>query len=224
MAPGRGPGRGGAARGGPAGRRLADGGVPALRHPDQLLDQVKQEALAGLRECWITEVCAVPEDGDPGDVAVARLRAAGAAYVAFATARSQDSSTRPSAGRTPTRKAPIRPAGRSARTRLFAETEAFRQLGLLLDDLVATGRMDAARREGAEVAAWSAVHGFAALAVEGPLGGTCRRRSRRPHGSHGRHGRRRAHAAVAVPSVRKDPNGQHDRDGIGTPARARPGA
>jgi hypothetical protein len=53
---------------------------------------------------------------------------------------------------------------------LFAETEAYRMLGVLLDDLVATGRMDPARRPGAEVPAWSAVHGFACLAVDGPLG------------------------------------------------------
>jgi AcrR family transcriptional regulator len=154
-------------------RRVGVSATAAYRHfatHDQLLDQVKQEALARLREFLITEVSAVPADGDPGDVAVARLRAAGAAYVAFARAEtglfdtafcrthSDVDGTDPAGG----------PLGEDEI--VFAETEAFRMLGLLLDDLVATGRMAPARREGAEVAAWSAVHGFAALAVEGPLG------------------------------------------------------
>lgn len=153
-------------------RRVGVSPTAAYRHfatHDELLDQVKQEALARLREFLITAVSAVPAGGDPGDMAVARLRAAGAAYVAFARAEnglfdtafcrtgSDGDGGAPASG----------PLGED--DILFAETEAFRMLGLLLDDLVATGRMDPARRPGAEVAAWSAVHGFAALAVEGPL-------------------------------------------------------
>ncbi|MFE0462921.1 TetR/AcrR family transcriptional regulator [Kitasatospora sp. NPDC058965] len=47
----------------------------------------------------------------------------------------------------------------------------FQQLNAALDDLVAVGALPADRRPGAEYAAWSAVHGFAALTVEGPLRG-----------------------------------------------------
>ncbi|HTY72487.1 MAG TPA: TetR/AcrR family transcriptional regulator [Actinomycetes bacterium] len=42
-------------------------------------------------------------------------------------------------------------------------------LGACLDDLVAVGALDADRRDGAEYAAWSMVHGLSALLVEGPL-------------------------------------------------------
>ena len=154
-------------------RRVGVSPTAAYRHfatHEDLLDQVKQEALARLREFLIEAVSAVPADGDPGDVAVERLRAAGNAYVAFGRAepglfdtafcrtRSDEGGPGPSAG----------PLGEDEI--LFAETEAYRMLGVLLDDLVATGRMDPARRPGAEVPAWSAVHGFACLAVDGPLG------------------------------------------------------
>ena len=38
-----------------------------------------------------------------------------------------------------------------------------------LDELVAVGAVPAARRPGAEYAAWSAVHGLSSLLVDGPL-------------------------------------------------------
>jgi AcrR family transcriptional regulator len=154
-------------------RRVGVSPTAAYRHfatHEDLLEQVKQEALARLREFLIEAVSSVPADADPGDVAVERLRAAGNAYVAFARAESglfdtafcrthsDEGGLGPAAG----------PLGEDEV--LFAETEAYRMLGILLDDLVATGRMDPARRPGAEVPAWSAVHGFACLAVDGPLG------------------------------------------------------
>jgi AcrR family transcriptional regulator len=154
-------------------RRVGVSPTAAYRHfatHEDLLEQVKQEALARLREFLIEAVSSVPADGDPGDVAVERLRAAGNAYVAFARAEaglfdtafcrthSDEGGVGPGSG----------PLGEDEV--LFAETEAYRMLGVLLDDLVATGRMDPARRPGAEVPAWSAVHGFACLSVDGPLG------------------------------------------------------
>lgn len=42
-------------------------------------------------------------------------------------------------------------------------------LGGCLDDLVASGAIPAARRPYAEMAAWSAVHGYAVLLLDGPL-------------------------------------------------------
>ena len=44
-------------------------------------------------------------------------------------------------------------------------------LNAILDDLVAVGALPAERRPGAEYAAWSAVHGVAALLVDGPFAG-----------------------------------------------------
>ena len=45
----------------------------------------------------------------------------------------------------------------------------FQLLGAALDALVAAGALPAARRPGAEHLAWSAVHGLAMLAIDGPL-------------------------------------------------------
>lgn len=50
-----------------------------------------------------------------------------------------------------------------------AERPAFVMLTDALDTLVAAGGMPAAKRPGADVACWSAVHGFAVLATRGPL-------------------------------------------------------
>lgn len=47
----------------------------------------------------------------------------------------------------------------------------FAALSAALDALVADGSLDAARRPGAEWPCWSAVHGFALLALGGPLRG-----------------------------------------------------
>jgi AcrR family transcriptional regulator len=45
----------------------------------------------------------------------------------------------------------------------------FQLLGIALDELVAAGLMPAERRPGAELIAWSSVHGLAMLVLEGPL-------------------------------------------------------
>ncbi len=42
-------------------------------------------------------------------------------------------------------------------------------LGDVLDEMVAAGAMPAARRDGADVVCWAAVHGFAVLHLHGPL-------------------------------------------------------
>jgi Tetracyclin repressor-like, C-terminal domain len=44
-----------------------------------------------------------------------------------------------------------------------------RRPALRLDELVAVGALPPERRPGAEVMAWSAVHGLAMLTIEGPL-------------------------------------------------------
>ncbi|WP_412775115.1 TetR-like C-terminal domain-containing protein [Streptomyces platensis] len=47
----------------------------------------------------------------------------------------------------------------------------FELLGTALDDLVESGLLSQDRRPGAEFLAWSAVHGLAALLIDGPLRG-----------------------------------------------------
>ncbi len=86
----------------------------------------------------------------------ARLAAAGRAYVEFAV-------TRPGLFRT---------ACGSSLEDLAAETDApspYAQLSRCLDELVAVKAITPARRRNAEVAAWSAVHGFSMLLLDGPL-------------------------------------------------------
>lgn len=47
--------------------------------------------------------------------------------------------------------------------------DPFGILGQVLDEAQAAGLLDASRRPGAEIAAWSAVHGLACLLLDGPL-------------------------------------------------------
>ncbi|OBB95112.1 TetR/AcrR family transcriptional regulator [Mycobacterium sp. 852002-40037_SCH5390672] len=88
-----------------------------------------------------------------------RLRAVGTAYIDFAisepglfrTAFTSHPATSPDAEHT------------------TAGAEPFDVLGQVLDEVKAAGLLDAGRRPGAEVAAWSAVHGLAGLLLDGPL-------------------------------------------------------
>src|SRR6202022_696015 len=48
-------------------------------------------------------------------------------------------------------------------------TEPFEILGQVLDQAQDAGLLDPHRRPGAEIAAWSAVHGLASLLLDGPL-------------------------------------------------------
>jgi len=49
------------------------------------------------------------------------------------------------------------------------DAEPFQVLGRVLDETVAAGLLKPERRPGAEIAAWSAVHGLAVLLLDGPL-------------------------------------------------------
>ena len=144
-------------------RRVGVSPTAAYRHfsdADALLNEVRRVALGILADSIFAAVGTVPDDGDPGDVAVAWLRASAEGYIDFAVGhpclfltafcRTSDGGTWDD--------------GES-----FAETEAFQALRGLLDQVVATGRMPAERRAGADIAAWSAVHGFAGLLVDGVL-------------------------------------------------------
>lgn len=50
-----------------------------------------------------------------------------------------------------------------------AASEPFTILGSVLDEAVEAGLLSSQRRPGADIAAWSAVHGLAVLLVDGPL-------------------------------------------------------
>lgn len=100
--------------------------------------------------------------GSPAETARAHLRAVGTGYLRFA--RDEPGLFR-AAYTVPSNLeqafSPLK-AGPSGRT-------PFQLLGIALDEMVAAGLMPAERRPGAELIAWSAVHGLAMLVLEGPL-------------------------------------------------------
>jgi AcrR family transcriptional regulator len=89
-----------------------------------------------------------------------RLRAVGTAYIDFAIAE-------PGLFRTAFTSHPATTGQDPAHTPVGADP--FEVLGQVLDEAQAAGLLDARRRPGAEVAAWSAVHGLAGLLLDGPL-------------------------------------------------------
>jgi AcrR family transcriptional regulator len=95
--------------------------------------------------------------------ATARLNAAGRGYIAFAMRE-------PGLFRTAFCDTAPADSGRD-KVRGPADAPAFNLLSALLDELVEIGFMDPAHRPNAEIAAWSSVHGLAALLVDGALPG-----------------------------------------------------
>jgi AcrR family transcriptional regulator len=98
-----------------------------------------------------------------------RLRAVGTAYIDYAL-------TEPGLFRTAFTSHPAtfrnndqdRPTGPEAGSHTDS-AEPYEVLGQVLDQAQATGLLDPRRRPGAEIAAWSAVHGLACLLLDGPL-------------------------------------------------------
>ena len=165
-------GTGLAADGGPdavvlreATRRVGVSPNAAYRHfadREALLGAVSDRALGMLAEEIEREDGRIDETLPVGEVARARLRAVGTAYVRFAL-------DHPALFRTAfsvpenleTSSAPAK-AGPGGRTPLQLLTHA-------LDSMVDCGIMPVERRPQAEFLAWSSVHGFAMLSIDGPL-------------------------------------------------------
>ena len=134
----------------------------AYRHFDDraaLLAEVSDRAMADLEQAMRERIGAVTLT-DPTARATERLRETGRAYVAYAlrepglfavafTAPEPDAAPRPPE--------PTDVAG------------PYAVLNAVLDELVDCGAVDPARRQGADVACWAMVHGFAVLHVDGPL-------------------------------------------------------
>jgi AcrR family transcriptional regulator len=92
-----------------------------------------------------------------------RLRAVGTAYVDFALAE-------PGLFRTAFTSHPATSGDTDDdRATGTAVADPFDVLGQVLDEAQAAGLLDPRRRPGAEIAAWSAVHGLAGLLLDGPL-------------------------------------------------------
>ena len=127
---------------------------------DALLVHAKNHALAAISDFVLERLEHVRCDADPGKVALARLRAAGEGYLHFAAAEHGLFAT----AFCPGHRAPAVHDSSG----YVLQTQALARLAAVLDELVAHGRMDPARRPGAEITAWSAVHGLAVL-LDGPL-------------------------------------------------------
>ncbi|MCW2663518.1 MAG: hypothetical protein JWP83_4670 [Mycobacterium sp.] len=89
-----------------------------------------------------------------------RLRAVGTAYIDFAISE-------PGLFRTAFTSHPATAGDEPTHT--TAGAEPYEVLGQVLDEAQAAGLLDARLRPGAEIAAWSAVHGLAGLLLDGPL-------------------------------------------------------
>lgn len=117
-----------------------------------LLSEVAAAGMTGLEEAMRARMAEI-EEPDAAARSVARLRATGRGYVDYA----------------------VREPGLFAvafAAPLKEGVECGDPYGLLnevLDELVSTGAMAADRRDGADVACWSLVHGYADLHVHGPL-------------------------------------------------------
>jgi AcrR family transcriptional regulator len=139
----------------------------AYRHfadRDALLGAVSLHAQAQVAAAMEQELAQVAACEDPLDRARAALRAVGAGYLRFAraepglfrTAFSVNDDLRHAAD----------PAGRGPGGRT-----PFELLGDALDELVDAGGLAPEHRRGADLLAWSAVHGLATLLLTGPLRG-----------------------------------------------------
>jgi AcrR family transcriptional regulator len=90
-----------------------------------------------------------------------RLRAVGTAYIDFAL-------NEPGLFRTAFTSHPATSTDRG-HERAVGSEDPFDVLGQVLDEAQSAGVLDARHRPGAEIAAWSAVHGLAGLLLDGPL-------------------------------------------------------
>ena len=138
----------------------------AYRHfagRNELLGAVRAAALSALAVTMEAELAQLQLTGQADEDARAGLRAVGAAYLRFAQAETGLFRTA-FAVSAPTAAAPGGKAGQSG-------LGPFELLGAALDRLVAAEVLPAERRPGAEYLAWSAVHGFAVLVIDGPLQG-----------------------------------------------------
>lgn len=127
-----------------------------------LLQAVRSAALAQLALAIEAEMAKTRRFKSAAEEARGALRAVGRAYLGFAqdeTGLFRTAFTTPEdlgLGSNPER------AGESG-------LNPFELLGLALDKFVTAGLLPAERRPGAEFLAWSAVHGFAMLILDGPM-------------------------------------------------------
>ncbi|MHB8450894.1 MAG: TetR/AcrR family transcriptional regulator [Mycobacteriales bacterium] len=137
----------------------------AYRHfadRDALLRAVCERCMSRLAVLMEQRIAAVPGGRDLVAIAWAQLEATSRAYVEFATTEPGWFRTAFAVPRTLGHFAPGEGAGASG-------LNPYQLLGARLDALVEVGTLPRKRRPGAQFAAWSAVHGLAALLIDGPM-------------------------------------------------------
>ena len=128
-----------------------------------LLQAVRAAALSAVAAAMEAELATLPSHLPPADRARASLRAVGTGYLRFAqlepglfrTAFAASDELLETTADLPT----AGPGG----------LNPFELLGAALDQMVQAGVLPPERRAGAELLAWSAVHGLAMLVMHGPL-------------------------------------------------------
>lgn len=138
----------------------------AYRHfasREDLFHAVRVFALAAVARAMEAKLAEVPNALPPADYARACLRAVGTGYLHFAE-------TEPGLFRTAFAASDKLLQGTPERSTAGATgLNPFELLGAALDKMVAAGLIPPERRPGAELLAWSAVHGLAMLVIDGPL-------------------------------------------------------
>ncbi len=157
------PRRGGAARGDAPRRRRSQRRLPPLRQPAGAAAGGPRRGAVGAGGGDRNRARQTrPRAGDRAELARASLRAVGTGYLRFARTETGLFRTAFAAGDV------VRGAGRPGEGGSTG-LDPFQLLGAALDGLVAAGVLPPERRPGAEILAWSAVHGLAMLLIEGPL-------------------------------------------------------
>ncbi|MGA5267172.1 TetR/AcrR family transcriptional regulator [Streptomyces lydicamycinicus] len=139
----------------------------AYRHftdRNALLHAVSQAAMAHLARTMEAEQATLPPTSGATAAARARFRAVGTGYLRFAQEEPGLFRTAFHVPDDMTHAAADTAAGTAGKT-------PFELLGAALDGLVEAELLPEDRRPGAEFLAWSAVHGLAALLIDGPLRG-----------------------------------------------------
>jgi AcrR family transcriptional regulator len=146
-------------------RRVGVSANAAYRHftdRDALLEEVASLAQGAAADVIAAAIEAVPASDNPRETARARFRAVGVGYLRVAM---QEPGLFRTAFGVPvdlSRSASPDAAGTCGRT-------PFQLLSDQLDRMLEVGVLPAVERAGAELLAWSAVHGMAMLALDGPL-------------------------------------------------------
>lgn len=162
-----------ARRGGPeavvlreAARQVGVSATAAYRHfsgHGNLIDSVKERALAGLAGAMEHELAATDPLPDPVSDALRRLYALGLGYLTFALSET-------GLFRTAFCHIQDQPEGLAPGEQAMT-SRPYLLLSEVIDDLERLGALPSLRRPYAEVMAWSAVHGLAVLMIDGPLAG-----------------------------------------------------